>query len=212
MILYGAPVSPFVRKVLVYAAERGLDIQLVPVGLGDPNPDFVAASPFKKMPALSDGDFSISDSSAIIAYLEAKYPDGALIPAEAKDRARTIWYDEFADTIFTGAAGKIFFNRVVAPKFLGRPGDEEAAKAGEAEVVPLYAYLESVIPESGHLVGDAFSFADIAVACPFVNAAHCGVGPDAATYPKLVAYLATTHARPSFASWIARERKMLGLV
>jgi glutathione S-transferase len=211
MILYGAPVSPFVRKVLAYAAERGLEIQLVPVGIGDTNPDFVAASPFKKMPALVDGDFSISDSSAIIAYLEAKHPDGALIPADAKDRARTIWYDEFSDTIFVAAAGKIFFNRVVAPKFLGRPGDEEAAKAGEAEVQPLFAYLEGVIPDSGYLVGGAFSFADIAVASPFVNAAHCNAGPDAATYPKLTAYLATIHARPSFATWIGRERNMLGL-
>ncbi len=211
MILYGAPVSPFVRKVLAYAAERGLEIQLVPVGIGDPNPDFVAASPFKKMPALTDGDFSISDSSAIIAYLEAKFPDGRLIPADPQDHARTIWYDEFADTIFVGAAGKIFFNRVVSPKFLGRPGDEDAAKAGEAEVVPLYAYLEGVIPDSGYLVGGAFSFADIAVASPFVNAAHCDVAPDAATYPKLTAWLASILGRPSFATWIARERKMLGL-
>jgi glutathione S-transferase len=211
MVLYGAPVSPYVRKVLVYAAERGLEVQLVPVGIGDPNPDFVAASPFKKMPAMTDGDFSISDSSAIIAYLEAKNPDGALIPSDAKDRARATWYDEFADTIFTASAGKIFFNRVVSPKFLGRPGDEDAAAAGEAEVQPLFAYLEGVIPESGYLVGDAFSFADIAVASPFVNAAHCGVVPDAATYPKLTAYLAGIHGRPSFATWIGREKKMLGL-
>ena len=212
MILYGAPVSPFVRKVLAYAAERGLELQLVPVGIGDNNPDFVAASPFKKMPALTDGDFSVSDSSAIIAYLEAKFPEGRLIPADPKDHARTIWYDEFADTIFTSAAGKIFFNRIVSPKFLGRPGDEDAAKAGEAEVLPLFAYLESVLPDCGYLVGGTFSFADIAVASPFVNADHCGVTPDAATYPKLVAYLANIHARPSFATWIARERKMLGLV
>lgn len=211
MILYGAPVSPYVRKVLVYAAERGLEIQLVPVGIGDTNPDFVAASPFKKMPALVDGDFSISDSSAIIAYLEAKFPEGRLIPADPQDHARSIWYDEFADTIFTAAAGKIFFNRIVSPKFLGCPGDEDAAKAGEAEVLPLFAYLESVMPDSGYLVGGAFSFADIAVSSPFVNASHCGALPDAAAYPKLVAYLANIHARPSFAAWIARERKMLGL-
>jgi glutathione S-transferase len=211
MILYGAPVSPFVRKVLAYAAERDIALELVPVGIGDANPDFVACSPFKKMPALKDGDFSISDSSAIIAYLEAKQPEGALIPSSAQSRARVIWYDEFADTIVTPAGGKIFFNRVVSPKFLGQPGDEAAALAGEQELVPIYAYLEGVIPASGYLVDDKLTLADIAVASPFVNAAHCGIAPDAATYPKLVAYLASIQGRAAMGDWIRRERKMLGL-
>jgi glutathione S-transferase len=211
MILYGAPVSPYVRKCLAFAASKGLAPELVPVGLGDPNPDFLACSPFKKMPGFADGDFRISDSSAIVAYLDAKHPQPELIPADPESRARTIWFDEFADTIATAAAGKIFFNRIVSPKFLGQPGDEEAAKQGEAEMVPIYDYLEGVIPASGHLVADRLTLADIAVASPFVNAAHCGVAPDMATYPKLVAFLANIHAGPGFAQWIPRERKMLGL-
>ena len=210
MILYGAPVSPFVRKVLAYAAERNITVELVPVGIGDPNPAFAACSPFKKMPALQDGDFGISDSSAIIAYLEAKYPEGALIPASPQSRARVIWFEEFADTMVTGAGGKIFFNRVVSPKFLGKPGDEMAALAGEKEMIPIYAYLESVIPASGYLVDDQLTLADIAVASPFVNVAHCGIGPDAVTYPKLTAYLSAIQSRPSMGDWIRRERKMLG--
>jgi glutathione S-transferase len=67
------------------------------------------------------------------------------------------------------------------------------------------------IPASGYLVGDRLTLADIAVASPFVNTAHCGIVPDAATYPKLTAYLAAIWARPGFATWIPRERKMLGL-
>ncbi len=211
MILYGAPVSPFVRKVLAYAAERNITLELVPVGIGDGSPAFAACSPFKKMPALQDGDFGVSDSSAIIAYFEAKHSEGGLIPVAPQSRARVTWYDEFADTIFTPAAGKIFFNRIVSPKFLGRPGDEAAALAGEQEVIPLYAYLESVIPASGYLVDDQLTLADIAVASPFVNLAHCGVAPDAGSYPKLCAFIAAIHARPSMADWIRRERKMLGL-
>ena len=211
MMLFGAPVSPFVRKVMAYAVEKGIDMPLTPVGIGDPNPDFVAASPFKKMPALTDGDFSISDSSAIVAYLEAKHPEPVMIPADPANRARVIWFDEFADTMMMVPGGKIFFNRVVAPKFLGRPGDEALALQGEQELPPLYDYLEGVIPASGYLVGDVLTLADIAVASPFVNLAHCDIGPDAATHPKLSAFLAAMHARPSFAPWIGRERKMLGL-
>ena len=212
MMLFGAPVSPFVRKVMAYAVEKGIDLPLTPVGLGDPNPDFIAASPFKKMPAFTDGDFSISDSTAIVTYLEAKHPEPAMIPADPANRARVIWFDEFADTILTGAAGPIFFNRIVMPKFMGQDGDLAAADKAETEALPpVMDYLEGVIPSSGFLVGDALSLADIAVASPFVNAAHAGVTPDAAKYPKLSAWIAQMHTRPSFAPWIGRERKMLGL-
>lgn len=211
MKLFGAPVSPFVRKVLAFAAEKGLEIELVPLGLGDPNPEFMECSPFKKMPGFSDGDFKISDSTAIITYLEAKHPEPAMLPADPAMRARTIWYEEFADTMMAAAGGKIFFNRVVAPKFMGREGDEEAAKAGEAELPALFDYLESVIPASGHLVGGGMTLADIAVASVFVNLAHCGIHPEPKTHPKLAGYISAIHARPSFADWIRRERKMLGL-
>jgi glutathione S-transferase len=51
MIVYGSPISPFVRKVAVFAAEKGIKLDFVGVGIGDPNPDFAAVSPFKKMPA-----------------------------------------------------------------------------------------------------------------------------------------------------------------
>jgi glutathione S-transferase len=213
MILYGAPMSPFVRKVLAYADVKGLTLDLVQVGIGDPNPDFIAASPFKKMPGFSDGDFKISDSTAIIAYLEAKHPEPVMIPADPEERARVTWFEEFADTILTvNAAGPIFFNRVVAPIFLKQPGDAAAADKAEKDEFPkLCAYLEGVIPASGYLVGDRLTLADIAVASPFVNAAHCAVVPDPIVYPKVTAFLAKMLALPGFARSIAGERKALGL-
>jgi glutathione S-transferase len=211
MILYGSPISPFVRKVAVFAAEKGIELDFVGVGLGDPNPDFARVSPFRKMPALSDGDFGISDSTAIIAYLEAKFPEVVMIPADPANRARTIWFEEFGDTMLCAAGGKIFFNSVVAPKFLGRDGDDAAIAAGHSELPAMYDYLEDIIPASGYLVADTLTLADIAVAAPFVNLAHCDIAPDVVTYPKLTAYLAAILARPSFANGIVRERKILGL-
>ena len=212
MIVYGAPVSPYVRKVMAYGAEKGLALELVAVGIGDPNPEFRRASPFAKMPAFIDGEFAISDSTAIITYLETKHPEPSMMSTDPENRARTVWFEEFADTIFTSAAGAIFFNRIVAPKFLKQDGDMVAAEKAEQEALPpVFDYLEEIIPASGFLVGDALSVADIAVASPFVNLAHCGIVPDAAKYPKLTAYLEAILARPSFAVWIGRERKMLGL-
>ena len=86
MIVYGSSLSPFVRKVLAYASEKGIDVEVKPTALGDADSDFRAASPFGKMPGFSDGDFQLADSSAIIHYLEAKQPEPNLIPTEPKAR------------------------------------------------------------------------------------------------------------------------------
>ncbi len=210
MILYGSSMSPFVRKVLAFAAEKGIAVELKQVGLGSDDPAFRAASPFGKIPAFADGDYTLADSSAIIHYLDALKPDPELIPRDPKLRGKTIWFEEFADTIVSACGGKLFFNRIVSPRFLGRPGDLAAADAAEAnEMPPLFAYLEGIIPASGFLVGDRLTLADLAVASPFVNIGHAGCVPDAATYPRLTAYLAAITARPSFAGWVARETKAL---
>ena len=172
--------------------------------------EFRQASPFGKIPGFRDGDFAISDSSAIIAYLEATQPEPNLIPAEPKARARTIWYDEFADTVLVPVMAKLFFNRIVAG-MMGREGDLAAADAAERdELPPLLAYVESIAPACGFLVKGRLTLADLAVASPFVNIAHAGHVLDAEVYPKAAAYLGAIHARPSFAPIIAAERKLLG--
>ena len=210
MILYGSTMSPFVRKVAAYAAEKGIELELKPIGLGSPDPEFQAASPFKKMPALVDGDYSLADSSAIIHYLEAKYPEPALIPADPRERGRVIWFDEFADTLLFACGGKIFFNKVVAPRFLGREGDLAAAETAEREELPpLLDYLEGVIPDSGFLVGDRLTLADISVAGPFANFGHCDVAIDSGRYPKVTAYTRSILSRPSFARFVEREAAFL---
>jgi len=207
MILYGSSLSPFVRKTLAYISEKGLQVEVKQPGLRSQDPEFREASPFGKMPGFRDGDFTIADSTAIITYLEAKHPEPCLLPAEPKARARTIWYEEFADTILVAAGGKMFFNRIVAPKFLGQQGDLAVAdKAEKEELPPLLDYLEKVLPASGFLVEDRLTLADIAVASPFVNLAHMGVTVNAATYPKLAAYVDKILARPSFAPLIAAEK------
>jgi len=207
MIVFGSSISPFVRKVLAFGAEKGLELELKGMGLGSEDPDFCAASPFRKMPGFKDGDFSICDSSAIVHYLEAKYPEPNLIPTEPEARARTIWFDEFGDTIVMGCGGKMFFNRVVAPRFLGREGDLAVAdQAEKEELPPILDYLDRTVPESGFLVEDRLTLADIAVASPFVNLAHMDVAVDAARWPRARAYVDAILARPSFAQWIERER------
>lgn len=207
MIVYGASLSPFVRKVMVYGEERGIALQLKMVPPGSPDPDFIAASPFGKMPGFRDGDFTISDSTAIIAYLEAKFPDGRLMPSDPRAVARVTWFEEFADTIAMPRMGKVFWNRVVAP-LMGREGDLAMAAAAQADELPeVYAYLESQI-DGEFLVGDTLTLADISVGSILANMNLCDGAPGE-SYPKLCAWARGIHARPSFMKWRDMDHRVL---
>jgi glutathione S-transferase len=214
MIVYGASMSPFVRKVLAFGSEKGLELENRPVGIGSQDAEFRKASPFGKMPGFVDGDFAISDSSAIIAYLDAIKPEPNLIPTEAKARARCVWYEEFADTLLMDCGRKLFFNRVVAPMFMGREGDLQAADVAEREQLPpLIAYLEGVVPDSGFLVEDRITLADLAVASPFANLIHhLGIAVDPQLYPRSLRYLEGILARPSLSQWVDKETRFLAKV
>jgi glutathione S-transferase len=210
VILYGSSFSPFVRKVLAFAAEKGIALESKNVGIGDADPGFRSASPFGKMPALVDEDYRLADSSAIIHYLEAKHPQPALIPSDPRQRGQVIWWEEFSDTLLMGCLAKMFFNRVVAPTFLRRTGDlEVAAKAEREEWPPVLDYLERSLPEAGYLVGEKLTLADLAVASPLANLNYMGVLVDAGSHPRTADFTARILGRPSFAPLLAREKATL---
>ena len=210
MQLYGSTISPFVRKVAVFAEEKGIALEMVPAAPGDPSPAFRAISPFGHIPALVDGDFALADSSAIVTYLEAKQPEPSLIPADPQARARTIWFDEVADTIVFAAGRTMLFNRVVGPLFRGGVGDAAAADAAERDQWPaILAYFDGEIGDRDFLVGEALTLADIAVASAFASALHACAAIDAARYPNLARYLDTVLARPTFATRVEKERAFI---
>jgi glutathione S-transferase len=212
MILFGSSVSPFVRKVLMFAAEKGIALENRPLSPHSTDPAFVAASPFGKIPALQDGDYTLADSTAIVTYLEAKYPATPLIPLEPQARGKAIWFEEYADTVMFPVGTVIFINRIVLPKMRKVPGDYAKADEVEAQQIPpLFTYLESVIPAQGFLVGNSLSIGDIAVTCILINGTHAGVTIDASKFPKLAAYYARITARPSVSGLIAAERQLLGV-
>ena len=212
MKIFGFPLSPFVRKVHLVATEKGIEVETVLGNPANPLPEFLAASPFRKIPALQDGDFTLADSTAIVTYFDALTPDPPMLPGDARQQAKAVWFEEFADTILTPAGGKIVFNRLVGPKFLGLPGDEDAAKQGEADLVPICDYFESVAPVDGWLTGSAIGSGDIAVASVFRTLGYGGFEPDAAKHPRTAAWYARVCARPAWQAVAAREAATMAKV
>jgi len=198
MIVYGSSLSPFVRKVLVFIAEKGLTAEHKPIGIQDKTPAFRACSPLGKMPGFADGTFNLADSTAICHYLERRYPMPALFPSTAEDYGRMVWFEELVDTVLIPAAGKVFFNLVVKPRFFNQAPDLAVVdKALTDELPPLLDYLEGQVT-GPFLVGSALSLADIAAALPFINLQIAERPLDAKRWPKLGRYVDALVARPSF--------------
>ena len=212
MKVFGFPLSPFVRKVHLVATEKGIAVETVLGNPASPSPEFLAASPFRKIPALQDGDFTLADSTAIVTYFDALQPEPPMLPGDAQQQAKAVWFEEFADTILTPAGGKIVFNRFVGPKFLGLAGDEDAAKQGEAELGPILDYFEGVAPECGWLTGNEIGIGDIAVASVFRTLGYVGFEPDAQKHPRTAAWYARVCARPAWQDVAARETAILAKI
>jgi glutathione S-transferase len=67
LTVVGVAPSPFVRKVRVFLAEKGIPYEMqIQAPFGQP-PEFMKISPLGKVPVLRDGDFTLPDSSAIDA-------------------------------------------------------------------------------------------------------------------------------------------------
>jgi glutathione S-transferase len=202
----GANASPFVRKVRVFLAEKGVDYTLEPLFPFGPNPEFRKISPLGKIPVLRDGDKVVNDSSVICAYLERTHPSPALYPTDPYEYSRALWFEEYGDGGMAPViGGKVFFPRVVGPRFMGRQPDEAAIKKSlEEEVPPLFDYLESQLT-GDYFVGNKLSVGDLGIATQFVNFRHAGEKVDAKRWPKLAGFVDRMHARPSFQAVIAEE-------
>jgi glutathione S-transferase len=218
LIVYGANLSPFVRKVRVALAEKGLEYKLEAVNPFAPPPEFMAISPLKRVPAFRDTDLAepnnfLSDSSIICDYLEHKFPKPALYPSDPYLRARALWFEEYADSVMAQNIGTgLFFERVVKKLMRGQP-DESVCKTTLAEKLPpLFDYLEAQLGGNDFLVGNAFSIADISIGTMFVNFVHTGEALDAGRWPKLAAYVKKLHARPSFKAMLDEEGPVIAHV
>ena len=203
--VYGASISPFVRKVLLTLEYKGLSYEQVPTSPFAPTADFLAKSPLKKIPVLDHDDFSIPDSSIICRYLEEAFPAQPFYPASVQDRARAAWIEEYADTKLLEIMAGYFFERIVKPNFLKQQPDEARIANAAAQAPAVMAYLESIVPATGFLFG-TLTIADASITSMLLNGQYGGYTIDAAQAPKLAAFFARVVATPVFVARLAKER------
>ena len=217
LVVYGMKGSPFVRKVQVVLAEKGVPFELKGVNIFPAPAWFAEISPSKRIPVLRDRSVgaegeagTLPDSSAICAYLERKHPAPALYPVDAFAYGRALWLEEWADTDLAAPVGMGMFRPLVVQRMLGKEPDvERARRTFREQLPPLFDVLEHALGAGEFLVGGAFSIADVAVASQLANLRLAGGGVDATRWPHLGAWVARIHARPSFAACLAEEQRLV---
>ena len=201
MILYGVPLSPFVRKVLFTLYELELEFEqhlLVP---GDSSADFRALSPLGRIPAFQDGDVGISDSSAICHYLLGRYPSELLDIANPESVARAVQWDKYADEDVAPVLLAPLIERLVKPVRFDTPADESVVKkALREQILPVFDHLEARLQTlSGEwLMGSAFSYADIALGSHISSFLLSNLELDDARWPALSGWVERLQGRPAF--------------
>jgi len=212
LTLYGALLSPFVRKVRIVLAEKKVEYELVPQSPFEKSAEFLKKSPLGRIPALDDEQGrSLADSSIIAEYLEERFPEPALLPRDPYERARVRWFDEYADGgMAPTLTGKIFFQRVVNTSLMKNQPDDAALDDGLKDLARFFTYLEEEIDGNDYLVGNTFSLADISVACQLINLRHAHVSIDPAEHPTLRRWFDRVTSRPTIAALIEQDQGFLG--
>jgi glutathione S-transferase len=208
--IIGSYLSPYVRKILVLLQLKGITYEIDPIVPFFGDERFSAMSPLRRIPVLIDDRVTLADSSVIAQYLEERYPQPALYPADIAERARARWLEEYADT----RMGEVFiwqlFNQVAINPFVwGRKADEAALKKTLTEEMPqVLDYLEAQLPRAGFIFG-ALSIADISIAAFFRNAGFARYSVDAARWPLTAAFVERVLALDAFTRLKPFEDKLL---
>lgn len=197
----GSPVSPYVRKVLVVAALKGIEVEIDPIVAFYANDAFEKISPVRRIPVWRDDRVTLCDSSVICQYLEDRYPSPSVFPADVAQRADARWLEEYADTRMSDVLlWRIFNAAVIGPGVWNRPRDKEAlAKTIATELPTVLDYLESKLPAHGNFFGE-LSIADIAIVAIFPNLNWARVEVDPARWPKLAIWQSELRKTEPFAT------------
>lgn len=167
MQLYYHPNSTYSRRVRIAAIEKGIDLELVPVAmekLAHRRREYLSINPMGRVPTLVDGDFKLYESSAILEYLEERFPDTALLPADREARALARMFMQLSNVDFGAPGSTIYFPRRFLPE--ARWNREEMARA-QKQIQRHLSALEERLQNRAYLC-DAYSLADICYA-PFLH-------------------------------------------
>jgi glutathione S-transferase len=194
LTIIGKPTSINVRKVLWTCVELDL-----PFTREDWREEHAALNPNRMVPVLADGDFTLWESNTICRYLCTRAGNDALLPREARARARVEQWMDWQATELNTAWRYPFMALVRASPAHTDPAQIAAGVAGWNRHVGI---LEAQLAATGaYVAGEGFTLADIVIGLSLNRWSMTPMArPD---YPQVAAYLARLDARPGYRAWCA---------
>jgi glutathione S-transferase len=191
MRVYRVPFSTNVERVALGLAYKGLAVEWVDVPTEDRS-EVVRMSGQELVPVLDDAGRVVTDSEAILRYLEGRNPEPSLWPREPARRAEA---DVFVD----------WFNRLWkrAPNLIAAGRD--SSKYGPRITAALDLF-ESLLDGRDHLLGK-FGIADV-IAFPFLKYAVDDNAEDDEPFHQILRDWQPIAGRPRVEAWIGRVDEM----
>lgn len=206
MKFYDCKTAPSPRRVRIFLAEKGIDVETVEVDLaaGEQFSDeFRAVNPDCVVPALElDDGTCLSEVIAICQYLEEQYPEPSLFGSDPLERARISMWNAKVEQQGISAVADAFRNKVRGLQGKAVTGPEsyeqipELAERGRRRVLQFFRRLDGQLADHRYVAGDTFSIADISamVAVDFAHWSKIDMPEDAANLRRWYGEVA---ARPS---------------
>jgi len=183
LVLYNAPRCPYVARVRIVLAEKGIDYEVVDIDLDDRPAWLYEKNPAGRVPVIEEDDGRpLAESAVIMEFLEERYPEPPLLPPDPADRA-AVRLLIFRDGDLT------------APYYALRRGDEGAAEKLDAAL----GRFDGLLGEQPYLGGAEYGLADIALVPWFLRARDM-LGVELDGFPALSDWLAGLEQRPAIAA------------
>ena len=199
--LYGCPNTRSLRAAWALE-EAGAEYEYVPVDLfkgAGRMPQFRALNPAGKIPVLVDGDFTLTESAAIVAYVGEKFPASGLMPVDPVARTECLRWMFFATTELEQPLWTIAKHRFALPKDKRVAGIEDTARWEFGQVENL---LDTALGQRDFIGGNGLTAADILLAHTLAWARSARIALQSAT---LAGYFERLYARPALMRARARE-------
>jgi len=194
LTLYDNPFSPFARKVRMVLRFKGLAYRSIDALALDQHAALAAVNPRAEVPVLVDGPVTVSDSADIVAYLEDRFPNPAVFPADAAQRAKARRWQRRADGLLDAIVHDISL-WIWPTHRRSDPPPEGLLEAGRRELRAVLAELEGAIDASG-FVCERLSIADLALFPHVSSLKPLGVLLDESLHPRLLAWNRRMRSEP----------------
>ncbi len=180
--LYDADRCPYCARVRIVLAEKGLEYETVVIDLDDRPAWIYEKNPLGRVPVLEEDTFVLAESAVINEYLEDRFPEPALWPADPAERA-------------LGRMVVFRFDELSRPYYALRRREEGAAERFDAAL----AELDGLLELRAFLTGRDFGLADVAYV-PWILRARDRMDVELTPFPALADWVTRLEERPSIAA------------